>query len=130
MAHNDEIYKPCQHCAGNQGDSSQKFAEKYPHHHQTFFNRPDFTRRRFFEVAGAGLFGSYLVGGARAADAVGQAGVVTRNTAKNLVFIQLTGAISPWDTFDLKTAAGTSPKLNPTAHNGVMWPDGILPKLG
>jgi len=128
MSKDNATCKHCRHSHNN--DESQKFAEKYPHHHQTFFNRPDFTRRRFFEVAGAGLFGSYLVGGARAADATGQAGVVTRNTAKNLVFIQLTGAISPWDTFDLKTAPGTSSKLNPTAHNGVMWPDGILPKLG
>ena len=131
MASNDEIYKPSKHYR----DKSLEFAEKHPHHHLTFFNRPDFTRRKFFRLAAAGLGGSYLMGHALtgkagAAELSTQAGVVTKNTAKNLVFIQLTGAISPWDTFDLKTAAGTSTKLSPTMVNGVNWPMGIFPKLG
>jgi hypothetical protein len=125
MANSEEIYKPCKHCS----DSSQQFAEKYPHHHRTFFNRPDFTRRRFFEVAGAGLFGSYLASNARAADAITQAGVTTQNKAKNVIFILLQGAISQVDTFDLKTATGSDPNLKPTMINGINWPMGILPKL-
>src|SRR5436305_10960053 len=107
MAHIDDVYKPNKFCC----DSSEAIARKHPHHHRTFFNRPDLTRRRFFEIAGAGLLGSYLVGKAKGAELVSQAGVVTQNKAKNLIFIQLTGAISPWDTFDLKTAAGSSPNL-------------------
>src|SRR2546423_12440010 len=126
MAHIDEIYKPKKFCC----DSSEEFARKYPHHHQTFFNRRDISRRGFFELAGAGLVGSYLAGRANASELVSAAGVTTINRAKNLIFIQLTGAISPWDTFDLKTASGTSTKLNPTMINGINWPTGILPKLG
>src|ERR1019366_1752476 len=30
-------------------DKFNKFIEKHPHHHQTFFNRPHLTRRHFFE---------------------------------------------------------------------------------
>ena len=34
-------------------DKAELFARKNPHHHQTFFNRPHWTRRQFFQVAGA-----------------------------------------------------------------------------
>ena len=50
----DEIYQPKKYSE----DPAEKFARKYPHHHQTYFNRPDFTRRRFFQLAGAGLGGT------------------------------------------------------------------------
>jgi hypothetical protein len=86
----DKAYTPEKHYA----DKSEKFAEKYPHHHQTFFNRPDVTRRRFFrvagQVAGAGLAGSFLAGRAKAFDSTTSAGVPLINTAKNTIFILLT----------------------------------------
>src|SRR5258708_39482763 len=87
-------------------DESEKFARKYPHHHQSFFNRPDVSRRKFFQVAGAGILGSYLLGTtarAQAADdTTAQAGVQVINKAKNTIFILLTGAIRCVDTVDLK----------------------------
>ena len=46
----DEIYQPDKYFE----DPAEKFARKYPHHHQTFFNRPDFTRRRFFQIGRSG----------------------------------------------------------------------------
>ena len=34
--------------------------KKYGWNHKTFFNRPHWTRRRFFEVMGAGVTASFL----------------------------------------------------------------------
>ncbi len=42
-------------------DRFNKFVERNPHPHLTFFNRPHFTRRRFFDIVGSGVVGSYLV---------------------------------------------------------------------
>ena len=107
-----------------------KFVEKHPHHHQTFFNRPHFTRRQFFEIVGAGVTGSYLVGNASAAQIVDRAPVTTQNTAKNVIFILLAGAPSHVDTFDFKMYDGiTPPAAKPDTINGILWPTGIFPKL-
>lgn len=111
-------------------DKFLKFIEKHPHPHETFFNRPHFTRRKFFEVVGAGVTGSYLVGNASAARIVDNAQVTTKNTAKNVIFILLAGAPSHVDTFDFKMYDGvTPPSAKPETINGVVWPTGILPKL-
>ena len=111
-------------------DKFLRFIEKHPHPHQTFFNRPHFTRRKFFEVVGAGVTGSYLVGNASAARIVDNAQVTTKNTAKNVIFILLAGAPSHVDTFDFKMYDGvTPPSAKPETINGVVWPTGILPKL-
>src|SRR4051812_34439688 len=112
-----------------QRDKSDEFARRYPHHHRTFFNRPHWTRRDFFRMTGAGLTGSYLTQTAPAAPLITSQGVATRNTAKNCIFILLTGAISTVDTFDLKVTSATPAKINPTLVNGVNWPMGLLPKL-
>ena len=111
-----------------------KLCQKYPHARAPFSRRPDLSRRRFFNIAGAGLVGSYLAGSAKQAKActvqVSQQ-VTTHNTAKNVIFIMLAGAPSHTDTFDLKVLNGTTPAaFNPTTINGVNWPMGIMPKMG
>ena len=114
-------------------DQSEEFARKYPHHHETLFARPHWTRRRFFQVAGAGLAGSYLARKANAsapAPVITSQGMTTKNTAKNCIFILLTGAISVVDTFDLKVTSVTPSNFNPTMVGGINWPMGLLPKLG
>lgn len=114
--------------------SQEKFdrlLSKYPHSHLAYFKRPHWTRREFFQLAGAGLVGSFLVQRARAGDTTTQPGVTPRGTAKNVIFVLLTGAISHTDTFDLKVVNGTTPaNFNPTMIKGVNWPSGLLPKLG
>jgi hypothetical protein len=110
-------------------DKSEEFARKYPHHHQTFFNRPHWTRRQFFRVAGAGIAGSYLARKAPAATLITSQSATTKNTAKNCIFILLTGAISTVDTFDLKVTGVTPSNFNPTLVNGLNWPVGLLPKM-
>jgi hypothetical protein len=105
--------------------------KKYGYHNKTFFNRPHWTRRQFFELAGAGVTGSFLAQRyAKAAD-VTTSGVTTKNTAQNVIFILLAGAPSHTDTFDLKVVPGTTPAtFNPETVNGVLWPTGLMPKLG
>ena len=104
---------------------------KYGYNNRTFFNRPHWTRRQFFQMAGCGITGSYLAHRyARAAD-VTTSGAVTKNTAKNVIFILLAGAPSHTDTFDLKVVQGTTPTtFAPETVNGVLWPTGLMPKLG
>ena len=104
---------------------------RYPWTHKTFFNRPHWTRRRFFEVAGAGIGGWFLPRRyAKAAD-LASAGMAPKNTAQNVIFILLAGAPSHTDTFDLKMINGVTPaSFNPaTIGNGVYFPTGLLPML-
>src|ERR1051326_3162778 len=110
----------------------KKFFERHPHHHKTFFARPDISRRRFFEILGAGVTGSYLLPRLHAGDGdTSTAGVTTQNKAKNVIFILLTGAISHTDTFDLKMVNGVTPaNFQPAIVNGLNWPTGLLPKMG
>lgn len=95
-----------------------------------FFRRPHWTRRNFFEILGAGVVGSYLVKEARA-DACSSQSVNTISSAQNVIFILLAGAPSHVDTFDFKMTNGVTPAAaNPATINGILWPTGILPKLG
>src|SRR5437762_10881585 len=98
---------------------------------RNFFERPHWTRRRFFQLAAAGVSGAFLA--QRAAGAIDGrgAGVAPRNTARNVIFILLQGAPSQSDTFDFKYREGTTPaSFAPETINGVLWPMGLLPKLG
>src|SRR6516225_8072936 len=90
--------------------------KKYGWAHKTFFNRPHWTRRQFFELAGAGVGGAFLTRKyAKAAD-VAAAGVNIQGTADNVIFVLLPGV--------------TPASFNPQTVNGVLWPAGLLPKLG
>jgi hypothetical protein len=95
-----------------------------------FFRRPHWTRRNFFQILGAGVAGSFLAQEAKA-DACSAQSVTTFNTAENVIFILLSGAPSHVDTFDFKMTNGITPATAaPATINGVLWPTGILPKLG
>jgi len=108
-----------------------EFFKHHPWSHKTFFNRPHWTRRRFFEVIGAGVTGSFLAQ-RRLKALVGSpdAGATPKGTAQNAIFILLAGAPSHTDTFDLKMVNGVTPNsFNPAAINGAQFPTGLLPKL-
>ncbi|HYL38711.1 MAG TPA: DUF1501 domain-containing protein [Bryobacteraceae bacterium] len=95
-----------------------------------FFNRPHWTRRQFFQIAGTGLTGSYLVQRYARAAEVMPSGVTTQNTAQNVIFILLAGAPSHVDTFDLKFQSGVTPDaFAPATINGIAFPTGLLPGL-
>ncbi len=109
-----------------------RFVTKHPHRHAFAATRPFFTRRRFFEVLGAGVSGAVLAQPAFTQNT----GVIARgnptllNKARNVVFVLLPGAPSHTDTFDLKVLNGVTPtSFNPETVNGILWPTGLMPKL-
>jgi hypothetical protein len=92
-----------------------------------------FSRRNFFRIAGTGVLGYYF------ADVLNprlllasttSANVALRNTAKNCIFIFLSGAPSQTDMWDLKEGAWTPSDLAPTSYGDLRWPQGLLPKMG
>jgi len=87
-------------------------------------------RRVFFEIAGAGVAGYFL----SPVDSFAQAGTYQAeatilNTARYVIFIQLAGAPSQVDTFDLKVGPWTPPDFVPTSINGADFPAGLMPSL-
>src|SRR5258708_39069313 len=116
----------------NAQEKFDQFVKKHPHPHVAFFNRPHISRRRFFEVLGAGVTGSYLVqrsGLAATPPIVTPAmQVTTKGTAKNVIFILLAGAPSHAHTFDFKmTPGGTPSAAAPDTINGIHRPPPLLP---
>ena len=96
------------------------------------FRRPDWTRRNFFKVLGAGVAGSYFGREAKGQDAgtCTSQSVTELNTAQNVIFILMAGAPSPWDTFDFKPNSATPSAIDVQTINGLQWPTGIMPNLG
>jgi hypothetical protein len=87
-------------------------------------------RRLFFEITGAGVAGYFL----SPFDAFAQAGsyqtqATILDTAKYVIFIQLAGAPSQIDTFDLKVGPWTPQDFAPTTINGADFPQGLMPGL-
>ncbi|HXI13652.1 MAG TPA: DUF1501 domain-containing protein [Thermoanaerobaculia bacterium] len=94
-----------------------------------------FSRRNFLRFAGTGLVASYfadvlspnLLFGATSA-----AGVVPslHNTAKNCIFIFLSGAPSHADLWDLKEGPWTPSDFAPSSYAGgsIRFPQGLMPK--
>jgi hypothetical protein len=106
----------------------QQFLARNARAHATYSEAPFLSRRRFFEIAGAGVGASYL---SRPLLADTQrAAVTTKNTARNVIFVLMTGAPSHVDTFDCKVGPSTPASLKAETANGVLWPTGVMPKLG
>lgn len=109
-----------------------RFIRRYGVPTRTWENRPFLSRRHFFNLAGAGVLGSFISPRAQAQSAVriDSLNVKTINRAKNTIFILLTGAPSHTDTFDFKMVNGVTPaSFAPETINGVVMPKGLLPKL-
>ncbi len=112
-----------------------RFLNQNPHRHEWMASRPHVTRRRFFEVSGAAVTGSYLalhpnLLHAQSGVKITSQPVTPINKAKNVVFVLLTGAPSHTDTFDLKTVNGVTPKeFNPATVSGMNFPTGLFPNL-
>jgi hypothetical protein len=88
-------------------------------------------RRIFFQLAGAGVAGYFL----SPLDLLAQTGTTTQkpaillNSARNVVFVLLTGAASHVDTFDLKVGPWTPANFGATTLDGVDFPAGLFPTL-
>ena len=93
-----------------------------------FWRLPHIERRVFFRHASSAL-GGYFLMPSRPMETVAKAAVSPRGTAKNCIFILLTGAPSHTDTFDLKEGAWTPAYFNPTSYGDIRFPQGLMPKI-
>src|SRR5438552_17226480 len=93
------------------------------------FVGPTLGRRNFFKIAGAGVAGYFLSPLLKASPVKAQSYAHVMGTAKYCIFMLLTGAPSPWDTFDLKVGSWTPADFNPTPFNGINFPQGLMPTI-
>ena len=92
-------------------------------------------RRHFLQGLSAGLMSTGLLAAAergyRSLPARGGKRAETLGTARNCIFILLEGGPSHVDTFDIKTTRDTPDLLGiQTTADGLLWPAGVMPKLG
>ncbi len=93
-------------------------------------NGPDLSRRGFLRLGATGLVASWFLKSPAAAWAAESAGVVTRNTARNVIFVFLPGAPSQIDTWDLKEGAWTPANFAPAGFGaGLRFPAGLMPNM-
>src|SRR5438874_1517281 len=76
---------------------------------------PGLSRRAFVELSAGGLVVSWFVKPQAAAWAATSAAVAPRATAKNCIFVFLTGAPSQIDTWDLKEGPWTPADFAPAS---------------
>lgn len=93
-----------------------------------FWLRPQIGRRVFFRHMAAAVGGYFLMPG-RPMETVAKAAGSPVGTAKNCIFILLSGAPSHADTFDLKEGAWTPSFFEPTSYGDLRFPRGLMPKL-
>jgi hypothetical protein len=117
----------------NEQERINRELKKQPWTNPTFFNRPHWTRRGFFQMAAAGVSGAFLSQKyAKAAEISRYSGATgtPKGTAKNVIFILLNGAPSHTDTFDFKMVQGVTPTtFTPATINGLAFPTGLMPNL-
>lgn len=94
-----------------------------------FWKGPHWGRREFFRLGAAALSG-YWLRPRTPGEALARAAASPRGTAKNCIFVLLTGAPSHVDTWDLKVGHWTPPALGAERAGGTMWPAGYFPLLG
>lgn len=112
-------------------DQLERYLRRHPHSHRPFYWRPAMSRRALLRLMSTGVSASFLFPRLGAGGAVPWAHVESRNTARNVIFILLAGAISQIDTFDFKLVDGVTPReFRPETIRGVLWPAGLLPKIG
>jgi hypothetical protein len=92
------------------------------------FRGPELSRRAFAQLVGTGIVGSWFLPVARALEPKALA-VPLLSTARNVIFISMSGAPSHVDTFDLKEGSWTPSDFAPATFNdGVRWPAGLMPR--
>ncbi len=92
---------------------------------------PTFSRRRFFEIAGTGIAGSYLanvLAPPRKLEAA--TAPALRGTARNCIFVFMAGGPSHSDLWDLKEGPWTPAAFAPaTFGGGVRFAQGLMPNI-
>jgi hypothetical protein len=94
------------------------------------FSGEGFSRRRFMKIAGTGIVASFFADALAPALLHGATGVAPtlKKTAKNCIFIFLSGGPSQVDLWDLKEGSWTPPDFAPTSYGDIRWPRGLMPK--
>jgi len=89
-----------------------------------------FSRRRFLKITGTGLVASFFADVLNPSLLYGATTVnpTLQKSAKNCIFIFLSGGPSQVDTWDLKEGAWTPLDFAPTSYSDIRWPQGLLPK--
>jgi hypothetical protein len=93
-----------------------------------FWKQPELSRRMFFRHAGSALSGYFLLP-TRPMETLAKAAPSTIGTAKNVIFILMTGGPSHSDTFDLKEGAWTPAFMAPASYGDLRFPQGLMPKI-
>jgi hypothetical protein len=89
---------------------------------------PRLGRRMFFRHVASAISGYFLLPG-RPGETVARAAVTPIGTAKNVIFVLMTGAPSHVDTFDLKEGPWTPSFMAPTSYGDLRFPQGLMPNL-
>ena len=100
----------------------EHFVQNNPHPHRPFWERPTLSRRQLFRILGTGISGYALYELARPLRLMASLPVTPVNTAKNCIYILLSGAPSHIDTFDLKEGSWTPATFNPTSYGDIRFP--------
>jgi hypothetical protein len=96
-----------------------------------FWKRPhQGGRRMFFRHMASALSGYFFLPSLRPAETIAKAAATPKGTAKNCIFVLMSGGPSHVDTFDLKEGPWTPSGFAPTSYGDVRWPQGLLPMLG
>jgi len=93
-----------------------------------FWRLPHIGRRMFFRHLASAVSGYYLLP-VRPMETIAKASAAPIGTAKNCIFVLLTGAPSHVDTFDLKEGPWTPSYFNPTSYGDLRFPQGLMPNL-
>ncbi len=94
----------------------------------SLFGGPTIGRRAFFQIAGTGVVGSFLVP-VFSKEVKAETTALLSGKARNVVFIHMDGAPSHVDTFDLKVGSWTPADFAPDSYNDVVFPKGLMPTL-
>ena len=96
-----------------------------------FWKRPHLGgRRMFFRHMASALSGYFLLPSMNPMETIAKAAATPKGTAKNCIFVLMSGGPSHVDTFDLKEGPWTPSGFAPTSYGDVRWPQGLLPNLG
>src|SRR5260370_11112924 len=94
-----------------------------------FWKRPLTTRRMFFRHAASAVGGYMLLPHLKASPSYTSSSYNPVGTAKNVIFVLMTGAPAHVDTFDLKVGPWTPAFMAPNTFNGMAFPQGLMPNL-
>lgn len=93
-----------------------------------FWKRPALGRRMFFRHAVSAV-GGYFLMPVRPMETIAKAAPALKGTAKQVIFVLMSGGPSQVDTFDFREGPWQPQGANPTSYGPIRWPQGWMPRL-